>query len=127
MDAQADKATKRLFDTGKFTVIIQDNASIHRANIVKERVQIWEKQELVLFFLPPYSPEMNRVEDQWCRAYRLMSSSSTTGGFSNRALKRQELAGCVFDDEYDLALAIIEGLENRGQQGDFSVERLMFN
>ncbi|HEY9768652.1 MAG TPA: hypothetical protein V6C71_09155, partial [Coleofasciculaceae cyanobacterium] len=30
MDTQADKATKRLFDTGKFTVIIQDNASIHR-------------------------------------------------------------------------------------------------
>jgi putative transposase len=43
------------------------------------------------------------------------------------ALKRQELAGRVFDDEYDLALAIIEGLENRGQQNNFSVERLMFN
>ena len=40
---------------------------------------------------------------------------------------RQELAGRVFDDEYDLALAIIEGLTKRGQQGNFSVERLMFN
>lgn len=109
MDTQADKATKRLFDTGKFTVIIQDNASIHRANIVKERVQTWEKQGLILFFLPPYSPEMNRIEDQWLH------------------LKRQELAGRVFDDEYDLALAIIEGLKNRGQQSNFSVERLMFN
>lgn len=38
-----------------------------------------------------------------------------------------ELAGRVFDDEYDLALAIIEGLKNRGQQSNFSVERLMFN
>jgi hypothetical protein len=50
-----------------------------------------------------------RTEDQWLH------------------LKRQELASRVFDDEYDLVLAIIEGLENRGQQGDFSVERLMFN
>ena len=109
MDIQADKATKRLFDTGKLTVIVQDNASIHRANIVKERVHIWEKQGLMLFFLPPYSPEMNQIEGQWLH------------------LKRQELAARVFDDEYDLALAMIEGLENRGQQGDFSVERLMFN
>jgi putative transposase len=109
MDTQGDKAMKRLFDTGKFTVIIQDNASIHRANSVKERIQMWSKQGLMLFFLPPYSPEMNRIEDQWLH------------------LKRQELAGRIFDDEYDLALAIIEGLENRGQQGNFSVERLMFN
>ena len=76
---------------------------------------------------------MNRIEDRWCKAYRLMSSyhkgitSSTTGGFSNRALKRDELAGRVFEDEYDLAQAIIQGIKHRGQQGDFSVERLMFN
>ena len=109
MDTQADKAAKRLSDTGKLTVIIQDNASIHRANIVKERVQSWAKQGLMLFFLPPYSPEMNRIEDQWLH------------------LKRQELAARVFDDEYDLTLAIIQGLENRGQQNNFAVERLMFN
>ena len=109
MDTQANKAAKRLFDTGKLTVIVQDNASIHRANIVKEHVHLWEKQGLMLFFLPPYSPEMNRIEDQWLH------------------LKRQELAGRVFDDEYDLILAIIEGLKNRGRQGNFSVKRLMFN
>ena len=100
---------KRLFKTGKYTVIVQDNASIHRANIAKERVNIWSKQGLIIFSLPPYSPEMNRIEDQWLH------------------LKRQELAGRVFDDEYDLILAIIQGIHNRGQQGDFSVERLMFN
>lgn len=52
---------------------------------------------------------MNRIEDQWLH------------------LKRHELAARVFDDEYDLALAIIQGLENRGQQNNFTVERLMFN
>jgi transposase len=72
---------KRLFDTGKFTVIVQDNALIHRANITKERVEIWEKQGLILFSLAPYSSEMNRIEDRWLH------------------LKRPELAGgdsCIF-------------------------------
>lgn len=124
---QAERAMKRLFETGKPTVVIHDNASIHRSQLAKKQHQIWLKQGLSVFFLPPYSPEMNRIEDQWRRADRLMSSSSTTGGFSNRALKRQELAARVFDDEYDLALAIIQGLENRGQQNNFTVERLMFN
>jgi putative transposase len=52
---------------------------------------------------------MNRIEEQWLH------------------LKRQELGSYVFEDEYDLALAIIEGIENRGQQGNYPVERLMFN
>ena len=109
MNNQAQRASKRLADTGKFTVVVQDNASIHGAHIAKEQVPIWSKQGLLLFSLPPYSPEMNRIEDQWLH------------------LKRRELAGRIFDDEYDLVLAIIEGLENRGQQSNFSVKRLMFN
>ena len=127
MNWQAERAMKRLFKTGKPTIIVQDNASIHRSKLAKKHHQNWLQQGLSVFFLPPYSPEMNRIEGQWRRAYRLMSSSSTTGGFSNRALKRQELGGYVFEDEYDLAKAIIEGLKNRGQQGNYLVERLLFN
>jgi putative transposase len=37
------------------------------------------------------------------------------------------LAGFVFEDEYDLALAMIEGIEHRGQMGNYAIERLMFN
>ena len=109
MDWQAQKAMQRLFETGKPTVIIHDNASIHHAKLVQQRYQIWSKQGLSIFFLPPTSPEMNRIEEQWLH------------------LKRQELGGYIFEDEYDLALAIIEGIENRGQQGNYAVERLMFN
>lgn len=109
MSWQAEKAMKRLFETGKSTVIIHDNASIHRSKLAKKQHQIWLKQGLSVFFLPPYSPEMNRIEEQWLH------------------LKRQELGGYVFEDEYDLAKAIIDGLENRGQLGNYTVERLMFN
>ncbi|NEO20164.1 MULTISPECIES: hypothetical protein [unclassified Moorena] len=44
MEWQAQKAMKRLFETGKPTVIIHDNASIHRAKVVQQRHQIWSKQ-----------------------------------------------------------------------------------
>ena len=41
--------------------------------------------------------------------------------------KRQEIASRVFDDEYELILAIFWDLKNRGEQGEFSVECLVFN
>ena len=115
MNWQAERAMKRFFETRKPTVIIHDNASIHHSKLVKKQHQIWSKQGLSVFFLSPTcgqvlcSPEMNRIEEQWLH------------------LKRQELGGYVFEDEYDLALAIIGGIENRGQQGNYAVERLMFN
>ena len=39
MDWQAERAMKRLFETGKPTVIIHDNASIHRAKLVQPRLK----------------------------------------------------------------------------------------
>lgn len=109
MNWQAERAMKRLFETGKPTIVVHDNASIHRSQLAKKQHPIWLKQGLSVFFLPPYSPEMNRIEEQWLH------------------LKRQELGGYVFDDEYDLAKAIIKGIENRGQLGNHAVERLTFN
>jgi putative transposase len=38
-----------------------------------------------------------------------------------------ELAAQVFEDEYELAIAIIEGIKNRADQGQYQVERFMFN
>ena len=52
---------------------------------------------------------MNRIEDEWLQ------------------LKRTELASQVFDDEVDLAGAIMQGIENRGKNGGYSVERFRFN
>ncbi|HEY9881760.1 MAG TPA: hypothetical protein V6D29_25135 [Leptolyngbyaceae cyanobacterium] len=39
-------------------------------------------------------------------------------------LKTHEIAGRNFDNEYDLANAIIEGMEHRSQQGGWTLERL---
>ncbi len=42
-------------------------------------------------------------------------------------LKTHELVGRIFEDEYDLALAVIEGVEARAQKGQYATERFLFN
>jgi hypothetical protein len=42
-------------------------------------------------------------------------------------LKTHELAGRMFEDEYDLALAVMDGVEARGHRGGYSTERFKFN
>ena len=82
---QAQQAAKRLADTGKITVIVQDNHPIHTSKAVQKNWQKWEEQGLYLFQLPKYSSEMNPIESEW------------------HQLKTHELAGRIFEDEYDLA------------------------
>jgi putative transposase len=64
---------------------------------------------LYIFFLPKYCSEMNRIENEW------------------QHLKSDELCGRMFEDEYELALAVIDGVEARGQTGGYTTERFRFN
>jgi putative transposase len=109
MEWQAHQAHQEWQASGKMTVIVLDNASVHRSKLVKSAVEQWKEQGLLLFFLPPYNPQMNRIEDEWLH------------------LKRDELASRVFEDEVDLADAIMSGIENRAVQGECRVERFKFN
>lgn len=47
------------------TVLVLDNASIHRATCVQQRLRAWRTAGLQLQFLPAYSPELNRLEILW--------------------------------------------------------------
>jgi transposase len=49
----------------KATVIVLDNARIHTAKKIKERLSVWQRRGLYLFYLPPYSPHMNIIERLW--------------------------------------------------------------
>lgn len=64
---------------------------------------------MFLFFLPQYCSQMNRIEDEW------------------HQLKTHELAGQMFEDEYDLALAIMAGMEAQSLYGGYTLERFKFN
>lgn len=49
----------------KQTVVVLDNAKPHTAKAVQERRPIWERRGLTLFYLPPYSPQLNLAEILW--------------------------------------------------------------
>lgn len=44
---------------------ILDNASFHTSKVVKQAKEEFEKLGVTLKFLPPYSPELNRIEKLW--------------------------------------------------------------
>lgn len=47
------------------TVVVLDNASIHRSKKFKAKIDEWKQKGLTLFYLPPYSPELNPIEMLW--------------------------------------------------------------
>ena len=58
MDKIADRAAPTLAETGRLTVVVQDNGSLHRGQLAREQWPSWQQQGLVVFFLPRYcSPD----------------------------------------------------------------------
>lgn len=49
----------------KPTVVVLDNASIHRSNAFKAKVEQWKQDDFYVFFLPAYSPHLNLIEILW--------------------------------------------------------------
>lgn len=105
MELEAESAEK----TGRTRVIVQDNGPIHRCLEVQNLWSKWERQGLYIFFLPKYCSEMNPIELEW------------------QHLKKDELSGQIFDDELDLAYAVINGVTTRGEKGNYSTQRVKFN
>ena len=105
MEREAQEAEK----TGHMRVIVQDNGSIHRCKEVQQLWSKWESQGLYVFFLPKYCSQMNPIELEW------------------QHLKKDELSGQMFDDELDLAYAVMDGVKARGERGKHSTEHVKFN
>ncbi|WP_235018609.1 IS630 family transposase [Tolypothrix sp. NIES-4075] len=94
---------------GRMRVIVQDNGPIHRCQQVQQLWSKWERMGLYIFFLPKYCSQMNPIELEW------------------QHLKKDELAGKMFDDELQLAYAVIDGIQTRGEKGNHSTQRIKFN
>ncbi|MBD1879477.1 transposase [Coleofasciculus sp. FACHB-T130] len=99
IDWVAATANETLKRTGRLTVIVQDNGPIHTSKLVREQWARWQEQGLFIFFLPAYCSQMNPIEGQW------------------HQLKAHEISGRMFDNEYDLALAVMDGMQSRSEQG----------
>ena len=46
-------------------VVVLDNAAAHTSKAVKAVLPALEAAGVTLYYLPPYSPEMNRIEELW--------------------------------------------------------------
>jgi transposase len=46
-------------------VVVLDNASAHASKAVKALLPALEAAGVVLYYLPPYSPALNRIEELW--------------------------------------------------------------
>ena len=49
----------------KETFVIIDNASIHTSEKFKKMIPKWKEKNLMIKYLPPYSPELNLIEILW--------------------------------------------------------------
>ncbi len=47
----------------KKTVVVVDNASIHRSEEFEDRMPYWKQHGLIIKYLSPYSPELNLILD----------------------------------------------------------------
>jgi transposase len=46
-------------------VLMVDNARVHRCRLVEAKRKAWKQQGLHLWYLPPYCPNLNRIETLW--------------------------------------------------------------
>jgi transposase len=49
----------------KITLLVMDNASIHTSKAFQACLPQWEEKGLLIFYLPAYSPHLNRIERLW--------------------------------------------------------------
>ena len=47
------------------TVLVLDNATVHRSRLVRDKRKEWKQKGLRLLFLPPYCPHLNLIETLW--------------------------------------------------------------
>jgi hypothetical protein len=77
--------------------------------LVQQQWERWAQKELLIFFLPKDCSAMNPIKGQW------------------HQLKAHEIAGQIFEDQYDLAIAAVNGMEARSIQGVYDFDRFIFN
>ena len=88
--------------TTKDTFLVLDNASVHKSKLVKAQMERWQAQGLYIFYLPPYSPELNIAETLW------------------RLLKTLEIRPQDYRDEQTLHTRLAERLLTIGEKWNIS-------
>jgi putative transposase len=79
-------------------VVVLDNASFHTSKVVRQARHRLAASGIYLYFLPPYSPELNLVESVF------------------RQVKHQEIPTRSFTSRKELREAVVLGFESYGRK-----------
>jgi transposase len=60
-----EKINQFSYEIKRHTVIVLDNAKVHQSKFFKSMRDVWAKRNLFIFYLPPYSPQLNIIERVW--------------------------------------------------------------
>ena len=52
-------------ETTKPTIAVIDNASVHTSKKFQDMLLVWKTKNLTVFYLSPYSPQLNPLEMVW--------------------------------------------------------------
>ena len=75
----AEQLERFSFSLKKLTIVVLDNARIHRGNRMRERIEAWQRRGLYIFYLPTYSPHLNIAETVWRKLkYEWLSAEDYT-------------------------------------------------
>jgi putative transposase len=83
------------------TVVVLDNAGFHRAHFVREALPRLRERGVYLYYLPPYSPELNDIERLFRSIKHHELPERTYATFDalhdavHRAFSRYEAAHCL--------------------------------
>lgn len=88
----------------KPTVLVLDNAPIHRSKRFQAELAGWQTQGLYVFFLPAYSPHLNKAEILWRKIkYEWLDISAYASYESLKSAVQHILAN--FGQEYQIRFA----------------------
>lgn len=86
------------------TVVVLDNAKIHRSKLFAQQLPIWADAGLAVYFLPTYSPELNLIEIVWrFIKYRWLPLSAFLNTASLGAALEHILSHFGSDDDYRIS------------------------
>ena len=86
------------------TVVVCDNAPVHRSAKVAAMLPVWQEQGVGLFFLPRYSPHLNPIEILWRKMkYEWMPFGAYESW--SHLVEAVERMLCQFGEEYTINFA----------------------
>ena len=86
------------------TVLVLDNAAVHRSKLVRAKRPEWKRRGLRLLFLPPYCPHLNLIETLWRMVKHRWLAPEAYADFATLCQRVSDVLAKV-GDQYQISFA----------------------